>query len=82
MNEKLLVRTQRLKQAKDEAEREAAQYRSHMEEEYQKSLTEVYMHTHLYMDFICMFSKCFYTYILLLQILKYFHKCVYMVRFD
>ncbi|KEH21573.1 vacuolar (H+)-ATPase G subunit [Medicago truncatula] len=34
------LRTQRLKQAKDEAEREAAQYRSHMEEEYQKSLTE------------------------------------------
>jgi len=62
MNEKFIVRTQRLKQAKDEAEREAAQYRSHMEEEYQKSLTEVYMHTHLYMDLICMFSK----YILLL----------------
>ena len=35
------VRTLRLKQAKEEAEREAAQYRSHMEEEYQKSISEV-----------------------------------------
>lgn len=35
------VRTQRLKQAKEEAEREAAQYRTHMEEEYQKSISEV-----------------------------------------
>jgi len=35
------VRTQRLKQAKDEAEREAAQYRSHMEDEYQNSISEV-----------------------------------------
>ena len=34
------LRTQRLKQAKDEAEKEAAQYRSHMEEEYQKSISE------------------------------------------
>jgi len=35
------VRTQRLKQAKDEAEKEAAQYRSHMEDEYQNSISEV-----------------------------------------
>ncbi|ESW11622.1 hypothetical protein PHAVU_008G045800 [Phaseolus vulgaris] len=34
------LRTQRLKQAKDEAEREAAQYRSHMEDEYQNSISE------------------------------------------
>ncbi|CAK8540588.1 unnamed protein product [Lathyrus sativus] len=34
------LRTQRLKQAKDEAEKEAAQYRTHMEEEYQKSISE------------------------------------------
>lgn len=37
------VRTQRLKQAKEGAEREAAQYRSHMEDDYQKSLSEVYI---------------------------------------
>ncbi|CAJ1827206.1 unnamed protein product [Sphenostylis stenocarpa] len=34
------LRTQRLKQAKEEAEKEAAQYRSHMEDEYQKSISE------------------------------------------
>ncbi|KAE9592091.1 putative H(+)-transporting two-sector ATPase [Lupinus albus] len=34
------LRTQRLKQAKEEAENEAAQYKSHMEDEYQKSLSE------------------------------------------
>ncbi|KAG4378035.1 hypothetical protein AAZX31_18G233300 [Glycine max] len=34
------LRTQRLKQAKDEVEREAAQYRSHMEDEYQKLISE------------------------------------------
>ncbi|QCE12527.1 V-type H+-transporting ATPase subunit G [Vigna unguiculata] len=34
------LRTQRLKQAKDEAEKEAAQYRSHMEDEYQNSISE------------------------------------------
>ncbi|KAE9592187.1 hypothetical protein Lal_00012962 [Lupinus albus] len=34
------LRTQRLKQAKDEAEREASQYRTHMEDDYQKSLSE------------------------------------------
>ncbi|XP_020207028.1 V-type proton ATPase subunit G 1 [Cajanus cajan] len=34
------LRTHRLKQAKDEAEKEAAQYRTHMEEEYQKSISE------------------------------------------
>ncbi|CAL0302894.1 unnamed protein product [Lupinus luteus] len=34
------LRTQRLKQAKEEAEREASQYKSHMEDEYQKSLLE------------------------------------------
>ncbi|KAK7374476.1 hypothetical protein VNO80_07906 [Phaseolus coccineus] len=34
------LRTQRLKQAKEEAEREAAQYRSHMEDEYQNSISE------------------------------------------
>lgn len=37
----ILVRTQRLKQAKEEAEKEAAEYRTHMEEEYQKSISEV-----------------------------------------
>lgn len=31
----------RLKQAKDEAEREVAQYRANMEAEYQKKVTEV-----------------------------------------
>lgn len=36
-----LVRTQRLKQAKVEAERDAALYKSHMESEYQKTLKEV-----------------------------------------
>jgi len=35
------VRAQRLKQAKEEAEKEAAQYRSHMEDEYQNSISEV-----------------------------------------
>ncbi|XP_014496857.1 V-type proton ATPase subunit G 1-like [Vigna radiata var. radiata] len=34
------LRTQRLKQAKEEAEKEAAQYRSHMEDEYQNSISE------------------------------------------
>ncbi|KAK7295305.1 hypothetical protein RJT34_18211 [Clitoria ternatea] len=34
------LRSQRLKQAKEEAEREAAQYRAHMEDEYQKSISE------------------------------------------
>ncbi|RDX83460.1 V-type proton ATPase subunit G, partial [Mucuna pruriens] len=34
------VRTHRLKQAKEEAEREATLYRSHMEDEYQKSISE------------------------------------------
>ncbi|XP_054785082.1 V-type proton ATPase subunit G 1-like [Prosopis cineraria] len=34
------LRTQRLKQAKEEAEREAALYKSHMESEYQKNLSE------------------------------------------
>ncbi|KAI9077878.1 hypothetical protein K1719_040139 [Acacia pycnantha] len=34
------LRTQRLKQAKEEAEREAALYKSHMESEYQKTLSE------------------------------------------
>ncbi|CAL5191255.1 unnamed protein product [Lathyrus oleraceus] len=34
------LRTQRLKQAKEEAEKEAAEYRTHMEEEYQKSISE------------------------------------------
>lgn len=48
MNENFLVRTQRLKQAKEEAEKEAAQYRIHMEDEYQKSLSEVYTHTFTY----------------------------------
>lgn len=38
------VRTQRLKQAKEEAEKEAAQYRSHMEDEYQNSISEVLLH--------------------------------------
>lgn len=37
------VRTQRLKQAKEEAEREASQYRSNMEDEYQNSISEVYI---------------------------------------
>ena len=32
----------RLKQAKDEAERDATLYRSHMESEYQKNISEVY----------------------------------------
>lgn len=35
------MRTQRLKQAKVEAERDAALYKSHMESEYQKTLKEV-----------------------------------------
>ncbi|KAK4267843.1 hypothetical protein QN277_024574 [Acacia crassicarpa] len=34
------LRTQRLKQAKEEAEREAALYKSQMESEYQKTLSE------------------------------------------
>ncbi|MED6195970.1 hypothetical protein PIB30_042848 [Stylosanthes scabra] len=34
------LRSKRLKQAQEEAEREAAQYRSQMEEEYQKSISE------------------------------------------
>ncbi|MED6198259.1 hypothetical protein PIB30_064416 [Stylosanthes scabra] len=34
------LRNKRLKQAQEEAEREAAQYRSQMEEEYQKSISE------------------------------------------
>ncbi|XP_028778288.1 V-type proton ATPase subunit G1-like [Neltuma alba] len=34
------LRTQRLKQAKEEAERESAMYKSQLENEYQKSLSE------------------------------------------
>ncbi|XP_057756505.1 V-type proton ATPase subunit G-like [Arachis stenosperma] len=34
------LRNKRLKEAKEEAEREAAQYRAQMEEEYQKSISE------------------------------------------
>lgn len=36
------VKMGRLKQAKDEADREATLYRSHMEAEYQKTISEVY----------------------------------------
>jgi vacuolar-type H+-ATPase subunit H len=49
MNENFSVRTQRLKQAKDEAEKEAAQYRSQMEEEYQKSLSEVNTYIYIFL---------------------------------
>lgn len=41
------MRTQRLKQAKDEAEREAAHYRSQMENDYQKNVLEVLILLHI-----------------------------------
>lgn len=40
-----LVKMTRLRQAKDEAEQEVALYRRHLEEEYQKSISEVHFMT-------------------------------------
>lgn len=39
----IAVKMARLKQAKDEAEREVAHYRAHLEAEYQKKVSEVRM---------------------------------------
>lgn len=56
------MKLSRLKQAKDEAEREVANYRSHMEAEYQKSISEVVLAfpEAFYMRILCFFFRVFF----------------------